>query len=342
MNKNSILRVALASSALTLLPSTLQAVEVEVSGQVNRLIMGVDNGDESGVVHADNSVSGTRWRFKGDGELDNGMTAGLLYETQLQSNPSSEIEVDNLDSDGVGGNVGGGDYFSTRQSNVWLKGKFGKVTIGQGSGAADGASEVDDSGTTVIQYSGSSSDLLGSMVYGSTDIVVGVVRANFDGLGRYDNIRYDAGIGNLTLAASAGNGDRFDLSARYRLDNFRIMAGTWDENDSGEGLKGGAVSATWVADSGFNLSGAYGEDDRSGDPSNVYLKVGYIMGDHAFAIDWGETRDFGAGDASSYSIAWVGSMTQGVELYASYRVESLDVSGAHDIDALAGGMRVKF
>ena len=67
-------------------------------------------------MHADNSVSGTRWRFAGEGDPDNGMTAGLLYETQLQSNPSSNIEVDNLVSDGVGGNVGDGDYFSTRQS----------------------------------------------------------------------------------------------------------------------------------------------------------------------------------------------------------------------------------
>jgi hypothetical protein len=36
-------------------------------------------------------------------------------------------------------------------------------------------------------------------------------------------------------------------------------------------------------------------------------------------------------------------MMQGVEIYASYRVESLDgVSDADDIDALVGGMRVKF
>ena len=294
-------------------------------------------------MHADNSASGTRWRFAGEGELDNGMTAGLLYETQLQSNPSDAITVDSLDSDGVGGDVGGGDYFSTRQANVWVKGNFGKVTIGQGSGAADGSAEIDDSGTGVIQYSGSSADLLGSMVFGNTDVKVSSVRSNFDGLGRNDNIRYDAAIGDLGLAASLGNGDKFEASAVFKMENLKFMVGFWDQQDSGDGITGSAVSASWGGDGGLNLTGAYGSDDRDGDPDNLYLKVGFKMGDNAFGVDWSETSGLGAGDADSISVAWVGSMMQGVEIYASYRIESLDgVSDADDIDALVGGMRVKF
>ncbi len=342
-SKISMLHTAAAAGALILSPVVAQAVEVSVSGQVNRLIMNVDNGDESGVVHADNSVSGTRWRFAGEGELKNGMTAGLLYETQLQSNPSSEIDVSNLDSDGVGGNVGGGDYFSTRQSNVWLKGNFGKVTLGQGSGAADGSAEVDESGTTVIQYSAASADLLGSMEFGTSGVTVGDVRSNFDGLGRNDNVRYDAAIGDFGLAASLGNGDKVEASAIYKIENLKVMLGLWDQKDSGDGNSGSAFSASWVGDSGLNLTGAYGTDDRDGDPKNLYLKAGFKMGTNAYAVDWSETTDLGAGDANSVSIAWVGALTQGVELYATYRVESLEyVSGADDIDALAGGMRVKF
>jgi len=342
-NKTTALNATLATAALILLPASVQAVEVTVSGQVNRLIMNVDNGVESGVVHADNSVSGTRWRFAGEGDLDNGMTAGLLYETQLQSNPSDKITVDSLDSDGIGGDVGDGDHFSTRQSNVWLKGNFGKVAIGQGSGAADGSAEVDVSGTTVVQYSGSSADLLGSMVFGNTKVKVSSVRSSFDGLGRNDNIRYDAAIGDLGLAASLGNGDKFEASVAYKIEKLKFKVGFWDQKDSGTGIAGSAVSASWGGDGGLNLSGAYGGDDRVGDPSNLYLKVGFKMGDNAFGVDWSETSDLGAGDADSISVAWVGSMMQGVEIYASYRVESLDgVAGADDIDALVGGMRVKF
>jgi len=333
----------MATAALILLAPSVQAVEVTVSGQVNRLIMSVDNGVDSGVVHADNSVSGTRWRFAGEGDLDNGMTAGVLYETQLQSNPSDKISVGDLDGDGSGGNVGDGDYFSTRQANVWMKGNFGKVTIGQGSGAADGSAEIDGSGTTVIQYNGASSDLLGSMAFGGTGVTVGSVRAYFDGLGRNDNIRYDAAIGELGLAASLGNGDKIELSAVYKIAALKFMVGLWDQKDSGAGNAGRAVSASWGDGKGLTLTGAYGSDDGDGDPTNLYLKVGFTMGDNAFGVDWSETSDLGPGDADSISFAWVRPMMQGIEIYASYRIESLDgVPGADDIDALVGGMRVKF
>ena len=333
----------LAVTTLILLPGAAQSIEVKISGQVNRLIMNVDNGEESGLVHADNSASGTRWRFTGSGDLDNGMTTGLVYETQLQSNPSSEITADTLDSDGIGGNVGGGDYFSTRLGNVWLKGNFGKVSIGQNSGAADGSAEVDHSGTTVIQYSGGSNDLLGSMEFGDSDVTVGDVRSNFDGLGRNDNLRYDAAIEDLTLSASIGNGDKIEASAIYAIEGLKIMLGFWDAKDSGNEASGTALSASWLGSSGINVSAALSGDDRDGDPSNTYLKLGYKQGGHAYAIDWSETTDLGAGDANSVSIAWVGSIMKGIELYATYRIESLDdVDGADDIDALAGGARIQF
>ena len=42
-------------------------------------------------------------------------------------------------------------------------------------------------------------------------------------------------------------------------------------------------------------------------------------------------------------MAWVNQLMAGVEIYASYRVESLDdVDGEDDIDALIGGARIKF
>jgi len=333
----------MAAAMLMLAPIAAQAVDVEVSGQINRLIMNVDNGDKNGLVNADNAVSGTRFRFTGSGELENGMTAGLIYETQLESNPTSKIDADNLDSDGVGGNVGEGDYFSNRYQNVWIKGDFGKVTLGQGSGASDGSAEVDDSGTSVIQYAGADSDLLGDMEFGDSGVTVKDVRSDYDGLGRNDNIRYDAAIGDFNLAASLGNGYRRDAAVLYVIEHFKMKFAVWDRDDSGDGNTGAAVSASWNADNGVNLTGSYSGENSSDDPTNVYLKLGFKHGKNAYAIDWSETQDRGPGDSSSYSIAWVGSMMQGVELYATYRVQTLDdVSGADDIDALAGGARIKF
>ena len=335
--------VTLATSSLFLFSAGAQAIDFTLSGQVNRLIMNVDNGEEDGLVHADNSVSGTRVRIAGNGDLDEDKMVGFLYETQLQSNPSSDVEASELDSDGINGDVGDGDEFSTRHSNIWIKGDFGKVTMGQGSGAADGTAEVDKSGTTVIQYSSASGDLLGSMEYGTSGVTVGDARSNFDGLGRNDNIRYDAAYNDFTFAGSLGNGDKVELSARYAIDNLEVKVGLWDEGDSGGEDSGYAVSASWENERGLNLTGAYGGDDGPGDPTNIYLKVGFKDGDSAYAVDWSETQDLGPGDASSVSLAWVLNLMQGVQTYVSYRVESIDdVADDDDIDALIGGARVKF
>jgi hypothetical protein len=334
----------LAASTVMLLPASAGAFEFTLSGQVNRLIMNVDNGEENGVVNADNSVSGTRVRLKGHGDVGNDLTAGIYYEYQLQSNPSDDINADDLDSDGSGGNLGGGDDFSNRNANIWVKGNFGMVTLGQGSGAADGSTEADKSGTTVVQYASGSGDLLGSMEYGDSGVTVSDARNAFDGLGRNDNIRYDAAIENFSLAGSYGNGDKVELAARYKLDDMEFRVAAWDTNDStDDSITGYAISGTWMAQSGFNLTGSYAGNDSDGDPDNTYVKVGYKTGNNSFGVDWSETTDKAAGDGSSASVAWVNQWMPGIEVYASYRVESLDdVSGEDDIDALIGGARIKF
>ena len=334
---------ALATSAVILLPASANAFEFTLSGQVNRLIMNVDNGETNGVVNADNSVSGTRVRVKGNGDIGNDLTAGLYYEYQLQSNPSDKITADSLNSDGVDGNIGENDNFSNRNANVWLKGSFGKVTLGQGSGAADGSTEADLSGTTVIQYPTSNTDILSGMEYGDSGVLVKDTRSGFDGLSRNDNIRYDAAVSDFSFAGSYGNGDKKEVAARYKLDNLEVRIAWWDQAQSGDGRKGAAISATWLAENGINLTGTYAGDDRDGDPTNIYAKLGYKTGKSAYGIDWSETQDLGPGDGSSVSLAWVYQAMTGIEVYASYRVESIDnVDDDDDIDAVIGGARVKF
>jgi len=334
---------ALATSAVILLPASADAFEFTLSGQVNRLIMNVDNGETNGVVNADNNVSGTRVRLKGNGDIGNDLTAGIYYEYQLQSNPSNKITADSLNSDGIGGDVGAGDDFSNRNANIWLQGNFGKVTVGQGSGAADGSTEADKSGTTVIQYPTSNTDILAGMEYGDSGVTVGDTRSAFDGLSRNDNIRYDAAVGDFSFAGSYGNGDKKELAARYKLDNLEVRVAWWDEAQSGDGFKGAAISATWLAENGINLTGEYSGNDGDDDPTNIYLKLGYKTDKSAYGIDWSETQDLGPGDGSSVSLAWVYQAMAGVEVYASYRVESIDnVDDDDDIDAVIGGARVKF
>jgi predicted porin len=340
----SNLLAVLATSATIMFPGGANAFEFTISGQVSRLIMHVDNGDQKGTVNADNSVSGTRIRVKGEGDIGNGVTTGIYYEYQLQSNPSDQVSVDSLNTDGVGGNLGSGNNLSNRNANLWFKGDFGMVTLGKGSGAADGSTEADLSGTTVIQYPNSDGDLLGSMEYGDSGVTVKNIRSSYDGLSRNDNIRYDAALGKYSFATSYGNGDKFELSGRFKQENLEVRVAAWDTgNSTDDSNTGAAISASWLMESGFNLTGEYSGNDSDGDPRNVYVKAGYKTGNNSFGIDWSETTNRGPGNGSSASAAWVNQPMAGVELYAMYRVEMADgVPGADDINAVIGGARVKF
>jgi len=91
------------------------------------------------------------------------------------------------------------------------------------------------------------------------------------------------------------------------------------------------------ADRYLNMIGAF-----LGNPYFLILSR-KVLGGSAYAVDFSETTDRGPGDAGAISVAWAKNVIKGVEVYASFRIESLDnVAGADDITALIGGARVKF
>ena len=71
--KRTLLSAAVAAALLTTaMPA--HAVKFSASGQINKVMADIDNGNESALGFFDNDFSGTRFRFKGSEELDNGMT----------------------------------------------------------------------------------------------------------------------------------------------------------------------------------------------------------------------------------------------------------------------------
>ena len=114
------------------------------------------------------------------------------------------------------------------------------------------------------------------------------------------------------------------------------------------------TSASILHDSGFNLTGAYGQRDIDGstrDPVFWYAKVGYIMkGDGrstAFSIDYASAEDVETlGDEfTSYGVAVVQKFDKiGTEFYLGVRNHELDRVGENfdDILAVLGGVRIKF
>jgi hypothetical protein len=185
-----------------------QGVKLTVSGQVNRGVLYVNNGDKDDLFHVDNDNSSTRVRFVGTGVLTDDITVGSQIEVQIESNSTADIRIDQDGAAGTGN-------FTERKLELYVDSKrFGRLWLGQGDTASNGTSEVDLSGTGVIAYSGIS-DMASGIAFSDNNVLgsrIGEVFSNFDGLSRNDRIRYD------TPSFSG-----FKSPARNELNVFRFL-----------------------------------------------------------------------------------------------------------------------
>jgi predicted porin len=351
MTRHNTLMVGGCLLAFTLPAS---ALDVELSGQVNRALMYADDGENSELYNVDNTNSSTRFRIRGTQELTESLTAGARFEVEFQSNPSNDVSPTEKNVDAE---------FGERYMEVFLSGDFGTVYLGQGDGAANGNMERDLSGTGVISWRNPT--LLGGSIQFHEDGVAGPsissTMSNLDFESRYDRVRYSTPeLGPVTLAVSAGSkGDESDVyEVGARLDTRAIggrliaAAGYSVEQKptiaGDEETMGGSVS--WLADSGFNVSAAYSVQEDE-DPSNpesdfAYLKLGYRAGVHAFDIHYGVANDRQLlGDESTvYGVGYVWTPVKWANLYAGAKIHSLDRDGANydDIPIVTVGTRLKF
>ncbi len=321
-------------------------VEFKFSGQISRAITFADNGTDTDTIFVDNNNSGTRLRLKGKVDLTPSLTAGVYWETQYQDNSSGAIDIGDADN---------ASTFTSRHRDLWFKGNFGKVSLGQGNGAANGTSEVDFSGTSYIaDYSGNNLDdgISFADSAGNKIIKNGKVFSNFDGLSRNDRVRYDSpSFGPLGIAVSAGQ-DKSELGVRYSLKmggGSKLGAAVGYVRDDAKNFNQVGLSASYLTAGGFNVTGHYGEQARDGavDPSGTYIKVGQKMGRHKLSLSHHRVEDLAAtGDeAKRTNLAWVYDLRKGVEIFAAYQNASLDRAGGvslEDQDIFSVGSRIKF
>ncbi len=344
-----IFTIVVCFIALLIVPA--YAVSFKISGQVNRAIQHLDNGVSSDTLHVDNDASSTRFRFVGQEEIGDGLKAGIVWETEFESNTSSGTDVGQTDD--------GTSAFKERKLEAWFSDFWGKVWIGQGDGAANGTSEVDLSGTAVIEYS-DPNVMAGSVNFvdstGTQIITVGSTRNNFDGLSRNDRLRYDTPKwGPVYLSGSVTNGDAKEIAARLstELDSFGKIAAAIGYADSQDRATPQynqlGTSISWLHGTGINVTVAYGVRDTDGgrEAKNYYAKVGYKRGKHAVSGEWGQTDDLAAnGDESkNWGAAYVFNIYKSIELYGGWRLYTLDrTSGPslEDINVFMGGTRIKF
>ncbi len=362
MNKK-LLTVAISSALAA--PMAAQAVNYKLSGQVNRAMVFQGDGENSDIQFIDNVASGSRWRMNGSEDIGNGMKVGFNWEWQNSSNSAGSA---------IGALPANGNSSQTlRKAEVWFSGNWGKVSLGQGDGAGNGATEVDLSDTwnvayvSVDSYGGAAawrtSGGAGITAGGGTTVAAaglthGTTYAYYDAFSRYDRIRYDTpALGPVTLSVSGGARDRYEGAVRWSqgLGGGQISAAAFYGTDTARGVNntyGGSIA--YLFSFGTNLMLSYSERDPTGvgatKGKNWYAKVGHKWGNNAVSIGYGQSKDapgaVGFKD-KAFNVGFNHNIPKAkVDLYAGAQLAELDAPsgtpGVDDIWTFTVGTKLKF
>ena len=324
-------------------------IQVRLSGQINRALLHADDGANSEWFNVDNSNSSTRFRFNADGPVVPNWRAGLLLEFEFDSNPSSEV---NFVTRSVSPEL------QERHVDLFLAGPIGTFRLGQGDGAANGAAEVDLSGTTLAHYS-ASPDVGGGFLYRAggafTGTAIDDTISNQDFESRYDRVLYQTPLfsgfmGEVSWGHKQTDIIEFALRYSAKIGALGQLAGALgyskEDGSPDDKVFGGSIS--WLHPSGFNVTFAHTERDLPGREGEFnYVKLGYKFGRHAVSVDYGigESQAAAGDEATIYGVGYVWTPLAWAEVFALYKVHGLDRSagpGVDDIMFFMVGSRVKF
>jgi len=363
---------AAVGAALFVAGTTVQAQTaptVQLYGQVSRALLWADDGTQNKWFHVDNEASGTRLGATGTGQALPGLRFGFRIEFDFQSNESQRV---NFSGAGPQSNFPASTAnagFSERHADAWVEGGWGRVNIGQGDGAANGASESDLSGTGMANGIGVA-DLGGGFAYRTaagalTTSTIGGTIGQQDFESRYDRLMYVTptfgGLRGQLSWGQSGNADVKEIGLFYgaKMGGLGELAASLGWSEQGAVTVGGTKDETmggsisWLHGSGFNLTFSHTTRDNPAaagatvrDSKFTYIKAGFKRGQHAIGIDYAMGDDFTAdGDeAKMYGIGYVWSPVRWLELYAAYKVHQLDVAAGSLEDIKIGtiGTRVRF
>ena len=326
---------ALGSAAVAQAPAP---VSVQLYGQVSRTLMYADDGIQKKWFHTDHEASGTRGGITGTGGVMPGLRAGFRIEYDAQSNESQRVTFSPQ-----AGTFGPQSSFSAadedhggwaeRHMDAWLEGAWGRLNIGQGDGAANGATESDLSGTGMANGIGVA-DIGGGINFrnsatGALLSSVGATINQQDFESRYDRLMYvTPTFGGFRAQVSWGqkpasgvtptntlgqsvsaNTDVREAALWYggKLGGLGEIAAAvgWSErgastpNGTKDEYVGGSIS--WLMPFGLNLTASYSNRDlptaaggTTRDSTFMYVKLGWKFGQHAVAVDYGQGDDFAA------------------------------------------------
>jgi hypothetical protein len=333
-------------------------VKLSISGQVNRAVNMVDDGDNTKAYYVDNDASNSRIRFIGTAKVTDDLTLGSRIEFAIAPNESSTVTQ---------GNEGGDENFlQDRWAEVSFDSKsYGKLSLGKGDTASNNTAEVDLSRVDVIDYA-SISDIVAGIQFRTTNgkdltgIKVSDAFDDQDGLSRQSRVRYDTpSLYGFSLAGSVVSNQRADAALFWGGQGLGFKAAAAaavsNPNQDNTNLRYDGSFSILHEKTGLNLTLSAGMLDRDNqdDPTNLYAKLGWIanffdFGYTAFGVDYTRSLNLPADNDEGYSvgIAVVQSLDKyGTELYFQYRLFSLDRDSGpsvEDINVGTVGARIKF
>ena len=292
-----------------------QGLEVKVSGQINRAFMSLRDGVQSDTFHVDNSISGTRIRVAGSAPISPTLRAGAVAEFGYLSNASDAVTFAAQTAT---------TGFVERHIDLYFEGSWGKVSLGQSDGAANGGVEVDLSGTTVAQFADAIA-IGGAFAFrnsstGALGPTIAATTSQQDFESRYDRIRYDTpnfnGFSGAISSGTKANTNVSELALRYSgdLGEMGKLAGAVGYSKEGaapggidDKVTGGSIS--WLMRNGISATFATSNRDVAVNREGKfnYFKLGYQWGQHAVSGDYGRAKDeAAAGDnAKVMGLAYV-------------------------------------
>ncbi len=370
--KPALLTTAVAAGLLAYgMPANAQNLNLKISGQINKTLGIIDNGDNDAWGVFDNNNSGSRFRFTGSQDVGNGAKMGGVWEWQWQNSSTSGNTFNS-----AGEFTETSATLSDRKTELYYAAGWGKLSLGKGDGAANGTSEVDLSGTSAIDYVGGNNCIIGSITYGtgsstSAGPTVKSTYSWFDWESRNTRVRYDTPkMGWGGIAVSLGNEGLVELAYRgsWSIGNGKlaVAAGATDTGDrTNGGLVGtvltssanrerNMVSASYLMGMGLNFTLSYSTNEPEptigvagaapAKQSLTYFKVGWKKGKNAFSLSLGEAKNRGSTttDATSTTLAYVYKPAKFVEMYAAYRVSDSDITCLSKVTAINLGSRIKW
>ena len=321
-------------------PMTAQALDVSVSGQVNRAIRFADNGANSDVQHIDGSAWGSRFWLKAEGEVMPGIMAGAVMEQEFAANRGWEADIDAEDAGLANG---------LRHSYLYVSGGFGKVTMGHTSPVGGVMGTAYNGAAFGTEYSADTNSGISVMM--ADDSASGHSVASFlptIGVGRHSVLRYETpSIGPVTVGVSVQK-DGSDSD-----DHLWNFAGSLSQ-DFGAGTFMGKVH---IADdvlamgggvkfsNGTSVNAAWGNDDRKGqDYDDLYASIAHTWGNTAVALGYRTTDNKKDMEGRAIGLGVNQSLGSGVDVYAGFNNYSFDMPDAdlEDVTAFHIGSRVSF